>query len=81
MTDYAEIKQRNEELARKINEETRRDPQSPYAGQFVGIANGQVVAVRDNLNELVPRLLEAEPDRRKVFVVEASRDYTKVFRV
>jgi hypothetical protein len=81
MVNYAEIKQRNQELAGKINEEARRDPQPPYARKFVGIANGQVVTVADTLKELSQRLPQVEPDPQKLFIVEASRDYTKVFRV
>jgi hypothetical protein len=38
----------NRELACKINEEARRNPQSPYANKFVGIANGQVAVVADS---------------------------------
>lgn len=72
------VREINEELARKINEEARRDPHSPYAHKFVGIADGQVVVVADDLDELVPRLLQIEPDPSKCFIVEASRDYDEV---
>lgn len=68
----------NEELARKINEEARSNPQSPYAHQFVGIANGQVVVVADDLDEMSRRLRQIEPDPQKCFWVEASRDYDEV---
>lgn len=71
----------NEDLARKINEETRRNPQSPYAGNFVGIANGQVVVVADNPDELARRLRQIEPDPTKTFAIEASRDYDKVVEI
>jgi ribosomal protein RSM22 (predicted rRNA methylase) len=75
------LREINEDLARKINEETRRNPQSPYAGKFVGIANGKVVVVADDLDELVPRLRQMEPDPAKTFIVEASRDYDKVVEI
>ncbi len=68
----------NRELARRINAEARSNPQSPYAGKFVGIANGQVVVVTDDLDELARRLREVEPDPTKTFGVEASRDYDHV---
>jgi hypothetical protein len=71
----------NSELARKINEEARRDPKSPYAGKFVGIANGQVVVVTDNLDDLARRLEEIEPDPMRTFCVEASADYDSVYEV
>ena len=78
MSNGRSIREINSELAKKINEEARRNPQSPYAGKFVGIANGQVVAVSDDLDNVVRRLLQVEPDNLKCFVVEASRDYDEV---
>jgi hypothetical protein len=72
------VMQRNAELARQINEEARRNPQSPYAGKFVGIANGQVVVASADLQE-VGRYLDGLPiDPLETFVVEASRDYDRV---
>jgi hypothetical protein len=81
MSDASSVLERNRELARKINEEARRDPQSPYAGKFVGIANGQVVVMADNLDAVVQRLRQIEPDRSKTLWVEASRDYTEVHEI
>jgi hypothetical protein len=81
MATISEIEKQNEELARKINDEARGNPQSPYAGKFVGIANGQVVAVTKDLNELGRLLDEAEPDPRKTFWIEASRDYNEVHEI
>jgi uncharacterized protein YlzI (FlbEa/FlbD family) len=66
----------NQEVARKINEEALRNPRSPYANKFVGIANGEVVVVADDADEMSRRLREIEPDNRKCFGVEASRDYS-----
>jgi hypothetical protein len=54
------------------NEEERRNPHSPYAGKFGGIANGQVVVVSDDLDELAQRLDEVEPDPTKTFWIKAS---------
>ena len=78
MSDVHTVQQLNRELARKINEETLKNPQSPYADKYVGIANGQVVVVADDLDELVNGLQQAEPDPAKTLGVEASRDYTEV---
>jgi hypothetical protein len=72
------LREINQELARQINEEAKHNPQSPYAGKFVGIANGRVVAVADNLDALIPLLRQAEPDPMKTCCVEASRDYEVV---
>jgi hypothetical protein len=71
----------NRELAARVNEEARRDPQSPYANKFVGIANGQVVVVADDPDEMSRRLRQFEPDLSKCFGVEASRDYSEVHEV
>ncbi|MCI0380008.1 MAG: hypothetical protein L0215_20695 [Gemmataceae bacterium] len=72
------VQDRNRELARRINEEARSNPQSPYANKFVGIANGQVVVVAEDLDEMARRLRQVEPDPTKTFCVEASRDYDVV---
>ena len=68
----------NERVAREINEEARRDPTSPYAGKFVGLANGRVVVVADNLNEVARQLRLAEPDPARTFGIEAGLDYDAV---
>jgi hypothetical protein len=81
MATLSEVEQLNRDLARKINEEARRNPNSPYAGKFVGIASGQVVVVADDLDEMARRLREVEPDVRKVCGVEASRDYDEVIEI
>ena len=78
MSAVASVLEQNRELAAKINEEALRDPNSPYAHKFVGIANGQVVVVEDDHDKMIRRLRQAEPDPKKCFAVEASRDYTQV---
>src|SRR5258707_8010131 len=78
MSSLEEVQKLNRELGERINQEARSNPASPYAGKFVGIANGQVVVVSEDLNSLSRRLREIEPDNRRVFWVEASRDYDKV---
>ena len=81
MTNAKSVREINEELARKINLEARANPQSPYAGKFVGIANGSVVVVTDDLDELARTLEQVEPDPMKTFSIEASRDYTEVHEI
>lgn len=75
------IQEQNRELARKINEEALRDPQSPYANKFVGIANGQVVVVADDFDTMIHRLRQIEPDPAKICSVEATRDYSQVYEI
>jgi len=78
MSDTSAVLQRNRELAARINAEARQDPHSPYANKFVGLVNGQVVVVADNFDSLMRQLRQIEPDPRKCFGVEASRDYSVV---
>jgi hypothetical protein len=73
-----DVQKLNRELGRKINQEARSNPQSPYANKWVGIANGQVVVIDDDLEEVVHRLQQIEPDPSKIGVIEASRDYDQV---
>jgi tetrahydromethanopterin S-methyltransferase subunit G len=47
----------------------------------VGIANGQVVVVADDLAELMRRLEQIEPNPQKTFWVEASRDCDEVIEI
>src|SRR2546423_143348 len=67
MPSLEEVQKTNRELALSINHEARKDPTSPYAGKYVGIANGQVVVVTDDFQALYHRLKEIEPDHRRAF--------------
>jgi hypothetical protein len=68
----------NRQLAQRLLDEARANPPSPYAGKFVGIANGRVVVVADDWDELGRRLHQVEPDPTKAFGVEIGRDYSEV---
>jgi hypothetical protein len=76
--DDMEVFRLNCEVARRINREALADPTSPYAGKFVGVANGQVVVVGDDSYVAFRRLLEIEPNSRRCCFFEASRDYSRV---
>jgi hypothetical protein len=78
MTDFGSVQERNREVARQIHPEARANPQSPYAGKFVGIANGQVFTVADDWDELARHVRELEPDPRKAFCFEVGREYDAV---
>jgi hypothetical protein len=78
MISDSEIQELNRQLAKKINDEARHNPQSPYAGKFVGISDGKVVVVADDVNELGRRLRQAKYNPRRTFGIEASRDYDEV---
>jgi hypothetical protein len=77
MSPPASVQTINQELARQINEEARTNPNSRYKGKFVGIANGQVVSVGDDLDEVVRDLQNVESDPQKTFCVEAGLDYNE----
>ena len=72
------VSELNRELARKLNEEARGNPQSPLAGKFVGIINGRVVAVASDLDELVQILRQVEADPRQTLCLEVGLDYDQV---
>ena len=71
----------NRDLALRIKSEARSNPQSPYAGKFVGLANGQVVVVADDYEEMSAKLRKAEPDPRKCYGLEASEDLDQVHEI
>ncbi len=82
MSTTGTIQQINRELATRINEETLKDPQhSPYANKFVGIANGQVVVVADDIDTMLRRLRAIEPDPAKTFGLNASEDPNEVHEI
>jgi hypothetical protein len=68
----------NRELAKQLNDEALRDPQSPFAGKFVGIVNGQVAAVAGDLDELIQILRQAEAELSDTLCVEVGLDYGQV---
>ncbi|MGC8643807.1 MAG: hypothetical protein ACP5XB_28435 [Isosphaeraceae bacterium] len=78
MTTPLPVSELNRELARRINEEARGDPRSPFAGKFIGIVSGQVAAVGDDLDELVQRLRQVEADPRQTLCLEVGLDYDRV---
>ena len=78
MTQNDSIASNNERLVRQINQQARQDPQSPYAGKLVGIANGQVVVVAATWREVADRLRQVEPDPARCRCIEASADYDRV---
>jgi hypothetical protein len=77
-TQFAEDIAQNEPLFRKINREARSIPQSLYAGKWIALLRGRIVAIADTMEEAVQKLRKIEPDRFKVLVFEASGDYETV---
>jgi hypothetical protein len=48
------------------------------AGKWVGLANGKVVIVSEDIDEVDQILDEIEPDKRRVFIVDTSRDPNEI---
>lgn len=77
-TQFAEDIAQNESLFHKINHEARSIPQSPYAGKWIALLHGRVIAITDTMEEAVKELRKIEPNRFKGLVFEASGDYETV---
>lgn len=75
------VQERNRELARRINDEARMNPSSPYAGKFVGIVGGRVAVVAGDLDELGQALDRMSADPAETFCIEAGRDYEEAHEV
>lgn len=71
------VQDRNRDLAKTINEEAMRDPNSQYAGKFLGIIDGRVEVVADSLNELGTALRNMAADREATLCMQAGVDHSK----
>lgn len=77
MSAILEVRKLNTEVAERINQDAKEDPASPYSGKYVGIANGQVVAVADSFEDGLRMLRRAEPDNTRTYLLEVGADYSK----
>ena len=68
------------ELARRINRQVRTEPDSPYAGKYVGILREQVVAVGNTLGEVEAQLDALGAGPREGICLEAGADYDQTYR-
>lgn len=75
MTDYKSIYQQNLKLADQINDEALKNPNSPNAGNFIGIADGRLIMVGSDLKTVIEKLEEVVTDRRRCLCFEAGVDY------
>jgi FKBP-type peptidyl-prolyl cis-trans isomerase 2 len=81
MLTVTEEQQKNWEIAGQINREARVDPNSPYAGKYVGLFDGQVVAVAATLDEVIEAMARIDPDPQRGTVIEASADYDRTYYI
>lgn len=77
MMTLEEEREQTRALTQQIREEARNNPDSPYAGKFVGILHGQVVIVADTPDEVLKELVRLEPDPQHGFCVEVNANYEK----
>jgi hypothetical protein len=81
MSDSTAIQEVNRRLADEIDAAARTDPKCPYAGKLVGIANGSIVVVTEDWDDLAKRLLEIEPDPQKTFALRAGAERGQVVEI
>ncbi len=74
-TDQDEQQRLNAEFGMRLNRETRADPDSPYAGKYIVIADCQIVTVANTLDEMHAQILELGLNPREASYVQASADY------
>jgi len=65
----------NFRLGRRINAEVMANPLSPYAGKFVAIVDGNVVAVVDSMTDALHRVQAVQTDPTRNFCFEAGRPF------
>ena len=75
------VNQLNRDIADQLIAAAKLDLPACPLGKYVGIANGQVIVVSEDLEEVVRQLERAEPISNRTFVVEPGRDYTKVCEI
>ena len=75
MSTIASLTEINRQVAERVNKEALANPSSEYANKFVGIANGKIVAVAEDLDTLVCELRQIELDPQKTFCIETGIDY------
>ena len=71
--------QENWDVALEINRTARQDPGSPYAGKYIAVAQQQVIAIEDNLDDLHLRLNALGDVAQEAIWIEASADYDRTY--
>jgi len=68
-----EERQLHQRLARRLSKQMAET----HAGQWVGLAHGNVIAAAPTIREVTAALRELEPDPRRGLVFKAREDYRK----
>jgi len=78
MADGTSMFEVNDRLAQQIQGDVRKNPNSPYAHKYVGIANGKVVVIAETLREVDLALDAAEPNPENCRIVDTIGDYETI---
>ena len=81
ITNYTDEQAKNWEVANQLSRATRANPDSPYAGKYVGILHQNVVAVADTLDDLDNQLDAMGEEAKDATWVEASVNYDKTYYI
>lgn len=73
--------QKNWEFARQLSREARANPDSPYAGKFVGVSGQQVVALADTPEALDGALAALNCNRDDCMVIDTNYDHDRTMMV
>lgn len=69
--------QKNWQVALQISRETRADPDSPYHGKRIAVADEKIVASADDLDQLYQQLDLLDGDTSDCVIIEADLDYER----
>ena len=72
---------KNWEAALRINRETRANPDSPYAGQYLAVMDEKVVAQGKDLDELSAKTKALGLEPTRMVYIEASIDYDRTYNI
>lgn len=81
MAHTLSLLERNRELGTQLLATAKNNPQAPYFGKKVGIANGMVVVVADDWEEVAKRLQEADPNPANNYAILVGEDLDLVHPV
>lgn len=76
-----EVQKRNQDLADLINAETLANPKSVYAGKFVAILSGKIIAVTDTVEDCMAAFGGLDPENNCSFLLEVGRSFDDVLEV
>jgi mRNA-degrading endonuclease RelE of RelBE toxin-antitoxin system len=76
--NQTEEQKKNMILARQIDQDVKDNPQSPYAGKWVGLLGGKVATVNDTIEDVCKALerIAPEPHRGMIHEVGTYDDVT-----